>query len=211
MPVALNVRSVTWMNAGRKLTFRLSANKLEVDISGVTADPVDTIIKIVLHKPVPETPTAQLRQMPRPKAKPGNLAYMKPAKLLSLDCKRELTPSTEVLYASKAVDGYPNTCAEAGWEYPWTLHVDMLAEQAIGRLVVTFAKAAYATEYKIALSLDGAEWTTVAHVTGCTGGAQTHTFDPMRVRYIRVFGIKPDGPNQPGAQMAISELEVYAR
>jgi len=48
-------------------------------------------------------------------------------------------------------------------------------------------------------------------VTGCKGDIQTHKFTPRMVRYIRVFGLKPDGENQPGGQMGIGELEVYQK
>jgi hypothetical protein len=29
------------------------------------------------------------------------------------------------------------------------------------------------------------------------------------MRFVRVEAVKPNGPNQPGAQMSIAELEVY--
>jgi hypothetical protein len=55
---------------------------------------------------------------------------------------------------------------------------------------VTFGSG-YATRFEFPVSADGKTWQTV------------------RARYVRVCGLKPDGPGQPGTQMSIAELEVY--
>jgi hypothetical protein len=36
-------------------------------------------------------------------------------------------------------------------------------------------------------------------------------FKPLRAQFVRVSAVRPDGPNQPGAQMGVAELEVYER
>jgi len=79
----------------------------------------------------------------------------------------------------------------------------------VSRMVVSFAKGGYATEYEILLSADGNTWHTVVHVTGCKGGVAKHSFPPTGARYVRVRALKPDGPNQEGTQMIVNELEVY--
>ncbi|MHB0999563.1 MAG: galactose-binding domain-containing protein [Armatimonadota bacterium] len=203
------VKSVTWMNTGMKLPFRQDGNNLEITIRGMKADPIDTIIKVELDKSLPRVATRIYPSIMKQVRKPGNLAFMKPAKLLSLDGQRELVPSTMIFYASKAVDGFPETVAQAGWEYAWTLQVDLEAVQTVSRVVVSFSQITYATEYSVSLSADGVNWETIAHITGSKGETGEFKIKPAQVRYARVSGIKPDGPDQPGLQMAVSELEIY--
>lgn len=148
---------------------------------------------------------------PRPMTPPGNLAGHKPAKLLDLPSKKALSVNRAKHFARHGVDGDPKTRAHAGGQWPWTYHVDLIDRTLVGRIVVTFPKDCYPTEYKILVSAGGKnDWKTVAHETGVKPGKHAHKFDAAPARYVRVQGIKPDGPNQPGGQMAVTELEVYA-
>jgi len=67
----------------------------------------------------------------------------------------------------------------------------------------------FATEYRISVSLDGANWHTVAEKRGCTGGREYHEFAPTKARYVRVQSLKPDAAGQEGNRMAVAELEAY--
>ena len=49
----------------------------------------------------------------------------RPGRLLSLDGKHGLVPSSEVYFASLAVDGDPNSFAVAGGQFAWTLEIDL--------------------------------------------------------------------------------------
>jgi hypothetical protein len=212
-PISVQVESVVWMNTDKPLDFTQNENDLAVNIDGISADPVDTIIKINLAETVPDTSKDRPYDAPPykwAKAKPGNLAAFKPAKLLSLDCTHELYPSTGFATAFQGVDSDFETIAQGAWEWAWTFQVDLEKPQEVSRIVIYFAKT-YATEYSLKVSADGANWQELAHVTGCLGGVKTHKFTPQPVRYIRVFGIKPDGENQPGGQMGITELEAYRK
>lgn len=60
-----------------------------------------------------------------------------------------------------------------------------------------------------ALSVDGSEWTTVAARQDHDGAPHEEEFAPIPARYVGVRGLKPDGPEQPGTQRSIGELEVY--
>lgn len=213
-PVDAKVDSVVWMNANRPLRFSQTRGVLSIHIDGVTADPIDTIIKIRLAAPHPDnTPDLPYEAPPYvwPTARKGNLAANKPGKLLSLDCTHELSPSAYTATAFNGTDGDDDTVAEGAWEWAWTYHVDLESVQQISRIVIRFRPPTYATEYALRVSEDGQTWHEIAHVTGCKGGVRTHKFTPTKARYIRVFGIKPDAENQPGLQMAIGELEVYAK
>jgi len=144
----------------------------------------------------------------RPSVPPGNLAYRKQAKLLSLDGSHELQVNGGVCFPKLGVDGKPDTVALAGGEWPWTYEVDLIDTVKVHRIKVTFGTG-YATELEFRLSADGATWQTVASKSGHDGAAFEATFDPVAARYVRVCGLKPDGPGQTGTQMSIAELEVY--
>lgn len=212
-PINAQVKSVVWMNTNKPLNFTQKGKVLTIKLAGVTADPVDTIIKISLAEPMADTSRDRSYEAPPhkwAKAKPGNLAVYKPAKLLSLDCTHELYPSTGYATAFQGVDSDFKTIAQGAWEWAWTFQVDLEKPQEVGRIIIYFAKT-YATEYSLKVSADGTTWQELGHVTGCNGDVQTYKFAPQMVRYIRVFGIKPDGENQPGGQMGIAELEAYRK
>ena len=160
-----------------------------------------------LAKALAEHPPTRRARRPVPS---GNLACFKPATITDLAGTKPLPPNSEKHFSWLGVDGDHTTKAQGSREWPWAYTVDLQAAHEIDRVVVTFARDSFATEYKINLSADGASWQTVAHVTGCEGGRREHTFAPSRARYVRVLGIKPDGPGQKGAQMGIAELEAYA-
>jgi hypothetical protein len=144
-----------------------------------------------------------------PPIPPGNLAFGKRAKLLDVKGAKPLDVNSGKHFARNGVDGDPQTKAHAGGEWPWTYHVDLGAEHAVERVVISFDPKCYATEYKLNASADGKEWTTLAHVKGCDGSRQEHRFAATKARYVRVQALKPDGANQPGTQMGVTELEVY--
>lgn len=119
--------------------------------------------------------------------------------------------------AYRAVDGDPATKAQASGQYAWTQEVDLGEVYNINRINIQFVtdppfvQNLYATEYEIQVSQTGGNgnFTTVASVTGGTGGFVEHTFDPVGARFVRVKAINPDAPSETGGQMAIAELQVY--
>lgn len=144
----------------------------------------------------------------RPPVPPGNLACRKPSKLLSLDGSRSLPVNGGAHFPWQGVDGNPDTIAQAAGEWPWAYEVDLIDTSDVQRIKVTFG-AGYATELEVKISADGTEWNAVGRKDGHDGSPVEFTFTPDAARYVRVCGIKPDGENQPGAQMSIAELEVY--
>jgi hypothetical protein len=139
---------------------------------------------------------------------PGNLAYRKPADLLSLDGERRLQVNGGMYYPRLGVDGDALTFAQAGGEWPWSYQVDLTKVASVGRVVVTFGPR-WPTEYEIAVSADGAQWHTVANGAGSAHGRHEHVFPGRAARLVRVLGLKPDGPGQEGGQMSVAECEVY--
>lgn len=144
----------------------------------------------------------------RPPIPPGNLAFRKQAKLLSLDGSHELVVNGGVHFPRLGVDGNPATIALAGGEWPWTYEVDLVDIVPLRRIKVTFGSG-YPTKLEIRVSADGTAWKTVAQKYGHDGKPFEAVFEPTQARYIRVMSIKPDGPDQPGSQMSVAELEAY--
>ncbi|MGD0088890.1 MAG: discoidin domain-containing protein [Planctomycetota bacterium] len=159
---------------------------------------------VALHKGLAEPKREE------PPIPPGNVAFHKKAKLLDVTGTKPLQVNGGKHFARCGVDGDPNTKAQAGGEWPWTYHVDLGAEHSVSKVVITFDKECFATEYKVNLSADGKEWITIAHILGCTGGRREHPIANLPARYVRVQALKPDGPGQEGRQMGVAELEVYA-
>lgn len=81
--------------------------------------------------------------------------------------------------------------------------------RALRKLTVAFASTGYATSFEVQGSLDRKEWMLLANVP--KNRELTHAFDLLGkpVRYIRIRALKPDGPEQPGNQMAIAELAAF--
>lgn len=139
---------------------------------------------------------------------PNNKAWLKPARLLNIEGQYPLVPSGYVFRAEFGVDGSPETFAQAGFEWPWTYEVDLLQSELIRRIVIQFGPG-YATEYEVQLSEDAENWVTVAKSTQGKGGQVELRLEPRHARFIRIRGLKPDGPNQEGSQMSIAELQVF--
>lgn len=140
----------------------------------------------------------------------GNLAFGKPARLLSLDGQRELPVNFGgVMKPELGVDGYPNTAARASMEWPWSYEVDLLDVFPIRRVKVIYGRKMYATRVRVSVSPDGQKWQTVATADTPDGKPFRADFEPIKARYVRVSALTPDGPGQSGEQMSVAELEVY--
>lgn len=124
---------------------------------------------------------------------------------------RLVQASSGVHVAEHAIDGDPRTMAVAGQEkWAWTLHADLGCEvSGIRRIEVGFAAGMYPTEYELLLSSDSIEWICVETGRDFAGDRLAAVFSALDARYVRVRSLKPDGPNQPGVQMAVTSLEIH--
>jgi hypothetical protein len=145
----------------------------------------------------------------RPPVPPGNLAFRKPSRLLSLDGSHELVVNGGTHFPKLGVDGDPATTAIAAGEWPWTYEVDLLEPRLVRRVKVGFAPNGFATRLRVSLSPDGKSWEVVAEVENPEGKSQAFEFAPQRTQLVRVSALAPNGPDQKGTQMAVTELEVY--
>jgi hypothetical protein len=212
------VKSVTLMNSNTPLQFTQHPTTTIVTINtkNIKADPVATIIKVQLSAALSREKAAAppLPSMPygtpfNGAIPPGNLATGRPAWLMSADDSHELVASAGAL-AIYGVDADPNSEAVGGGEWAWSYKIDLQHVATIRRIVAVFGRKHWATEYKFLVSVDGKEWKTVAEVAGNTdGGPKEHTFAPTQARFVRIQSLKPDGPDQPGVQMGIADLQVF--
>ena len=132
-----------------------------------------------------------------------------PAFLMNVEGKYQLGPSSGEVHASRCgVDGDPATSAQAGNEWAWAYDVNLLRIEKLSRVVVNFGPD-YATEFELLATTDGAKWQKLAALREQKGGRVELTFAPTEARILRMRAIKPDGPGQPGGQMAVAELEAY--
>jgi hypothetical protein len=145
----------------------------------------------------------------QPPIPPGNLAFRKPARLLSLDGSHELAPNSGTRFSRLGVDGHRETTAQASGEWPWTYEVDLLQLHAVRRIKLTFTKSGYPTQLRLLVSVDRQTWQTVAAGEHLDGQPFAAEFNPTKAQFVRVGALKPDGPGQKGTQMAIAECEVY--
>lgn len=145
---------------------------------------------------------------PRPPFPPGNLAFRKQSKLLSLDGSHQLPVNGGTQFPRLGVDGRLDTYALAGGEWAWTYEVDLVDTVPVRRIKVTFA-GGYPTEWQFKLSTDGQNWTTVAEGADHDGSPLNITFAPQQARYVRICSVKPNDHGQKGSQMSVAELEVY--
>jgi hypothetical protein len=154
--------------------------------------------------------TAELDAWREGRAVPArNKAWHKPALLMNADGKYTLGPSVGDVHAARAgVDGDSGTAAVAGGEWAWAYDVNLLRVEKLSRVVIHFG-GGYATEFELLASADGVKWQNLGVWRDQKGGRVEAKFAPIDARVLRVRAVKPNGPNQPGSQMSIAELEAY--
>ena len=86
--------------------------------------------------------------------------------------------------------------------------MNLLRVEQIRHVLITFGTS-YASEFEVLATTDGAKWQKLASLRDQKGGRVEVRVDPVQARILRVRAIKPDGPDQPGTQMSIAELEAY--
>jgi hypothetical protein len=143
----------------------------------------------------------------------ANLALHKPVRIHSNTSGQELPFNGAVYehFGIYAVDGVRNgRAAQGSREWAWALSVDLTSKMNVGRAVVTFEAAHFATDFNVEVSDDHVTWRVVANQKAATNATHTLTFAPVAARYVRVKANTPDGDGQLGSQMSVAELELYA-
>jgi F5/8 type C domain/Alpha-L-fucosidase len=138
----------------------------------------------------------------------GNLASFKPTRILNLAGERDLPVNASKHFPGQGVDGDLMTFAQASDEWPWTFQVDLAKVYPVKKIVINFG-VSYATEYRVISSIDEFNWSEIDYEKKGQGGRRVYKLAANKMRYIRVQGLKPNGPDQKGLQMTIAELEAY--
>jgi acyl-homoserine lactone acylase PvdQ len=114
--------------------------------------------------------------------------------------------STQFGYpAANAVDGDISTRWASDWKPSESITVDLGSVRPVGRAVLDW-EAAYASEFSIQLSSDGASWRTATTVTG-KGGRNVVSFTPAQARYVRMLGTT----RGTGYGYSLWEFAIYAQ
>jgi beta-galactosidase len=110
------------------------------------------------------------------------------------------------LEAALATDGDLSTrWASAGGVDPSWLQVDLGSVKAFNTAVL-YWEAAYATQYQLQYSTDGASWSVAYSTAAGQGGVETVGFSTVQGRYVRLYGQARGSPYG----YSLWELQLYA-
>jgi len=143
-----------------------------------------------------------------PQSADANLALSKPA-IGSTPCNPDEGP--EKAFNGSVSDGTSDKWCSAA-DSMW-LQVDLGVNYKVNRVVIRHAGAGGENSdwntraFKIHVSTDGKEYTTVVNVTDNTKDTSEHKFDPVLARYVQLEVITPAQDGDPAAR--IYEFEVY--
>ena len=104
----------------------------------------------------------------------------------------------------KAVDGIPLSRWSSAHREPEWLCVDLGRERTISAVAILWA---FGREYEVQVSGDGKSWRAVAHRRRRGRGLDVVQFEPVRARFVRVFGLRRGKP----WGFSIHELMVFER
>lgn len=109
------------------------------------------------------------------------------------------------LAANRAVDGDTGSRWSSAFQDPQWIQVDLGSDAAISKVVLNWERA-YAKDFTIQTSADGAKWGTVATVKDSKGGVETLDVSASG-RYVKLHATKRSG--QYG--VSLWEFEVFGR
>ena len=125
-----------------------------------------------------------------------NLAFMKPVTAGSFE-----NAGTQPQFVN---DGDLSTRWGSRFSDPQYIEIDLDGRYKINRINL-FWETAYATHYKVEVSMDEDDWTTVFNETQGKGGKKTIDFEPISARFVRVSTLQR--ATQYGA--SLFEIEVF--
>jgi hypothetical protein len=113
--------------------------------------------------------------------------------------------STQLFYpAGNAVDANLGSRWSSGWSDNQSITVDLGAATTVGRTMLRW-ESAYATSYRIEVSTNATNWTTVWSTATGNGGTDNDAFTPTTARYVRMTGIQ----RATSYGYSLYEFEVY--
>ncbi|WP_305787611.1 protein kinase domain-containing protein [Symbioplanes lichenis] len=132
-------------------------------------------------KPSPSAAPSTSAAAPKAKTNPSgrNLALGRPVEASSLE--------GDPWSAAGAVDGDSTTRWSSAFSDPQWLRVDLGARYQISQVVLRWENS-HATHYRVELSNDAKEWTTVYSTVSSAGGVATIPVEKVPGRYVRLYG-----------------------
>jgi hypothetical protein len=109
----------------------------------------------------------------------------------------------EAWVAAFAVDGNASSRWASAWSDPQWISVDLGEIWTVTEIRLVW-ETAYATRYRIEVTVDGATWTTVYQTSGGTGGSVVLSVPATAARHVRMVGTARPG----GYGYSLWELEV---
>ncbi len=105
----------------------------------------------------------------------------------------------------KAIDGKSSTRWSSEHADPQWIMLDLGKKITINKVFFHW-ESAYAKSYQLQVSNDGKKWYIVYYTDNCQGGKEKIDFKPVKVRYIRMFGIE----RKTGWGYSLFEFKVYS-
>jgi hypothetical protein len=129
----------------------------------------------------------------------GNLAHGKAASASSTQFLTSLTPG-------KAVDANDGSRWGSSWNDNQWIKVDLGTSQSVARAVLHW-ESAYGRSYRIDVSTDNSNWTTVYTTSNGDGGTDNVSFPAVSARYVRMFGLT----RATSYGFSLYEFDIYAK
>jgi hypothetical protein len=129
----------------------------------------------------------------------ANLATGRTASASSTQFLTSLTPA-------KAIDANDSSRWGSSFSDNQWLKVDLGSARSVARVVLHW-EAAYGRAYRIEVSTDNSNWTTVWSTTAGDGGTDVAAFASTTARYVRMFGVS----RATSFGFSLYEMEVYAK
>ncbi len=129
----------------------------------------------------------------------ANLAHGKAATASSTQFLTSHTPG-------KAVDANDGSRWSSSYNNNQWIRVDLGAAQTVARVILNW-ESAYGRAYRIEVSNDNTNWTTVFSTTTGNGGTDNISFAPVSARYVRMFGVT----RATSYGFSLWEFDIYAK
>ncbi|MEW5842667.1 MAG: glycoside hydrolase family 3 C-terminal domain-containing protein [Bacteroidota bacterium] len=173
-------------------TYYWTADNLGTHTIEATVNPTAKDIQETIYTNNTKTATFRVYDAP-----PVNLALRKTVTVSSIE------NNNSAYVGSKAVDGNNGTRWSSAWSDTQWIAIDFGSVTTFNRIKLNW-EAAYGKQYRIEVSNDNSNWTTLLTQTNGQGGIEQYNVSAS-ARYLRIYGTKR------GTQYGYSlyEIEVY--
>jgi acyl-homoserine lactone acylase PvdQ len=137
-----------------------------------------------------------------PARRGDNIANLAHGKAASASSTQFLTSNTP----AKAVDANDSSRWASSWSDNQWIRVDLGSAQTVSRVILHW-ESAYARGYRIEVSNNGSQWTSVFATSAGNGGTDNVSFAPVSARYVRMYGVS----RATSYGFSLYEFDIYAK